>query len=262
MQSERDTRDGVSRSHGLFDSFQGFGSRRSMFPSLFGGRDPFGDPFFSRPIGSIFESSMFSPSSVSSDTPGSGRDNKISVSGKEPSIDHPDDVVDAERKGKDVTYRNDRNNVEGAQSQGHNFSVQTCRVTCGDVDGAYYTSTRTRRAGGDGVALEETKEADKTTGQATRRVSRGLHDKGHSVTRKLTSDGRVDVLQTLHNLNEDELPGFEVAWNGNVEGHLPSWKHEFDMHGSGSREQMGNAFLAGASSTFRANAKHQRNGIR
>ncbi|KAM1027890.1 hypothetical protein ACFX2A_041596 [Malus domestica] len=177
MQSERDTRDGVSRSHGLFDSFQGFGSRRSMFPSLFGGRDPFGDPFFSRPIGSIFESSMFSPSSVSSDTPGSGRANKISVSGKEPSIDHPDDVVDAERKSKDVTYRNDRNNVEGAQSQGHNFSVQTCRVTCGDVDGAYYTSTRTRRAGGDGVALEETKEADKTTGQATHRVSRGLHDK-------------------------------------------------------------------------------------
>ncbi|CAN6704175.1 unnamed protein product [Malus baccata var. baccata] len=259
MHSERDTRDGVSRSHGLLDGFQGFGSRRRMFPSLFGGRDPFGDPFFSGPIGSIFESSMFSPSSVSSDTPGSGRANKISVSGKEPSIEHPDDVVDAERKSKDVTYRNDRNNVEGAQSQGHNFSVQTCRVTCGDVDGAYYTSTRTRRAGGDGVALEETKEADKTTGQATHRVSR---DKGHSVTRKLTSDGRVDVLQTLHNLNEDELPGFEVAWNGNVEGHLPSWKHEFDMHGSGSREQMGKAFLAGASSTFIANAKHQRNGIR
>ncbi|TQE03374.1 hypothetical protein C1H46_011025 [Malus baccata] len=221
MHSERDTRDDVSRSHGLLDGFQGFGSRRSMFPSLFGGRDPFGDPFFSGPIGSIFESSMFSPSSVSSDTPGSGRANKISVSGKEPSIEHPDDVVDvgckmlmvamlnlAERKGKDVT------------------------VTCGDVDGAYYTSTRTRRAGGDGVALEETKEADKTTGQATHRVSRGLHDKGHSVTRKLTSDGRVDVLQTLHNLNEDELPGFEVAWNGNVEGHLPSWKHEFDMHGT------------------------------
>ncbi|KAM1002887.1 hypothetical protein ACFX13_003301 [Malus domestica] len=119
MQSERDTRDGVSWSRGLLYSFQGFGSRRSMFPSLFGGRDPFGDPFFSRPIGSIFESSMFGPSSRSSDTPESGRANKISVEelnsddeggedkvtgderdnigkqsvlGKEPSIEHPDDV--------------------------------------------------------------------------------------------------------------------------------------------------------------------------
>ncbi|RXH87387.1 hypothetical protein DVH24_034287 [Malus domestica] len=90
-----------------------------MFPSLFGGRDPFGDPFFSLPIGSIFESSMFGPSSRSSDTPESGRANKISVEelnsddeggedkvtgderdnigkqsvlGKEPSIEHPDDV--------------------------------------------------------------------------------------------------------------------------------------------------------------------------
>ncbi|XP_048422819.1 uncharacterized protein LOC103930501 isoform X1 [Pyrus x bretschneideri] len=150
----------------------------------------------------------------------------------------------AERKSKDVMYRNDRNNVEGAHSQGRNFSVQTCRVTYGGVDGAYNTSTRTRRAGGDGVSLKETKEAYKTTGQATHRISRGLHDKGHSVTRKLMSDGKVDVLQTLHNLNEDELPGFEVAWNGNVEGHLPGWKHEFDMHGSGSREQMGKAFSA------------------
>lgn len=58
----------------------------------------------------------------------------------------------ADRKSKDVTCRNDRNKVEGEQSQGRSFSVQTCRVTYGGVDGAYYTSTRTRRAGGDGVS--------------------------------------------------------------------------------------------------------------
>lgn len=133
MQSERDTRDGVSRSRGLLDSFQGFGSRRSMFPSLFGGRDPFGDPFFIRLIGSIFESSMFGPSSGSSDTPESGRANKISVeelnsddeggedkvtgderdnigkqsvSGKEPSIEHPDDVVDGSEISTSLLLRN------------------------------------------------------------------------------------------------------------------------------------------------------------
>ena len=58
----------------------------------------------------------------------------------------------ADRKSKDMTYRNDRNKVEGAQSQGPSFSAQTCRVTYGGVDGAYYTSTRTRRAGVDGVS--------------------------------------------------------------------------------------------------------------
>ncbi|BFG21737.1 hypothetical protein CerSpe_080110 [Prunus speciosa] len=270
MQSERDIRDGVSRSRDLSDSFQGFGSRRSMFPSLFGGRDPFDDPFFSRPLGSMFESSIFGPSAASSGTPcgranellveelnsddeggedkvtEDGRDNcgKQSVSSKEPTIEHPDDVVD-DRKSKDVTCRNDRNKVEGEQSQGRSFSVQTSRVTYGGVDGAYYTSTRTRRAGSDGVVLEESKEADRTTGQATHRISRGLHDKGHSVTRKLKSDGKVDMLQTLHNLNEDELPGFEEAWTGNVKGHLPGWRGEFNMHGnagSGSRQQNGNAF--------------------
>ncbi|TQD84800.1 hypothetical protein C1H46_029648 [Malus baccata] len=320
MQSERDNKASVSRSRGLLDSFRGFGSRRSMFPSLFGGRDPFDDPFFNHPIGSMFESSIFGPSSVSSDTPESGRANEISVeelnsddeggddivtgderdncgkqsvSSKEPSVEHPDDVLDEERKSKDVTYRNGRNKVEGTQTQVRGLSFQTCRVTYGGVDGAYYTSTRTRRAGSDGVVLEEAKEADKTTGQATHRISRGLYDKfngtgfyaivrhysfqpilfletatnydlflycivqfvavishifcGHSVTRKLKSDGKVDMLQTLHNLNEDELPGFEEAWTGNVGRHLPGWRHEFDMHGntssSTSREQSrGEAF--------------------
>ncbi|KAM1480517.1 hypothetical protein ACFX2I_027654 [Malus domestica] len=274
MQSERDNKGSVSRSRGLLDSFRGFGSRRSMFPSLFGGRDPFDDPFFNHPIGSMFESSIFGPSSVSSDTPESGRANEISVeelnsdgeggddivtgderdncgkqsvSSKEPSVEHPDDVLDEERKSKDVTYRNDRNKVEGTQTQVRGLSFQTCRVTYGGVDGAYYTSTRTRRAGSDGVVLEEAKEADKTTGQATHRISRGLYDKGHSVTRKLKSDGKVDMLQTLHNLNEDELPGFEEAWTGNVGGHLPGWRHEFDMHGNTSsstsrEESRGEAF--------------------
>lgn len=121
MQRERDIRDGVSLSRDLSDSFQGFGSRRSMFPSLFGGRDPFDDPFFSRPLGSTFESSIFGPSAAFSGTPQGGgakellveelnsddeggedkvtedgRDNcgKQSISSKEPTIEHPDDVED------------------------------------------------------------------------------------------------------------------------------------------------------------------------
>lgn len=83
---------------------------------------------------------------------------------------------------------------------------------------------------------------------------------GHTVTRKLNSDGRVDAMQTLHNLDEGQfmflaviidslllgrsmielilyclpgdLAGFEEAWNCNAKGDLPSWKHGLDMHGN------------------------------
>ncbi|XP_056690850.1 uncharacterized protein [Spinacia oleracea] len=49
--------------------------------------------------------------------------------------------------------------------------------------------------------MDDCKEADKRTDEATHRISRGLYEKGHSVTRKLNSDGNVDI-QTLYNLNE------------------------------------------------------------
>ncbi|XP_040870837.1 uncharacterized protein [Glycine max] len=72
----------------------------------------------------------------------------------------------------------------------------------------------------------ENKEADTTTGQATHRVTRGIHDKDHSVLRRLDSDGNVDTTQTLHNLNEDELVGFEEAWKGNNMAQFPG----FNVH--------------------------------
>ncbi|KAL2340101.1 hypothetical protein Fmac_008041 [Flemingia macrophylla] len=64
------------------------------------------------------------------------------------------------------------------------------------------------------VVLEEKKEVDTTTGQASHRITRGIYDKGHSVIRKLHLDGKVDIKQTLHNLNEDELARFEETWKG------------------------------------------------
>ncbi|GAV92207.1 hypothetical protein CFOL_v3_35588, partial [Cephalotus follicularis] len=250
----------------LFGGFRGFGNfgfHRSMMPSLFGGRDPFDDPFFTRPFGSMFESSMFGPRSASADrlqldgekgivieelnSDGEGEEDKgteaekyihqkNSGSGKEPSVEHPDDNVDE----RDVDgVRNDHNRVVESQPQSHSVSFKTCQVTYGGVDGAYYTSTRTRRTGDDGVVVEESKEADKTTGQAAHRISRGINDKGHSVTRKLNSDGKVDTVQTLHNLKEDELAGFEETWKGNVKGNMHHWNRGFGMHsnsGSSSSE--------------------------
>lgn len=64
-------------------------------------------------------------------------------------------VVDvAERNGKTLSSqnRNEPYKVKGTQTQHGSYSFQTCKVTYGGVDGAYYSSSRSRRAGGDGVS--------------------------------------------------------------------------------------------------------------
>ncbi|KAG7028364.1 hypothetical protein SDJN02_09545, partial [Cucurbita argyrosperma subsp. argyrosperma] len=115
-----------------------------------------------------------------------------------------------------------RPNQRHVRPQANSFTFQSSSVTYGSSNGTYYTSSRTRRAGSDGVVFEESKEADTATRQATHKVSRGLHNKGHSFTRKLNPDGKVDTMQTLHNLNGDELESFENAWARNSRS-LPSW---------------------------------------
>ncbi|KAI9080004.1 hypothetical protein K1719_038069 [Acacia pycnantha] len=263
MQRRRESSEKMFESRNSFGDFGdigGFGSHRSMLSNLFGGRDPFDDPFFTRPFDSIFGSTSSSAQrntqnmnkdkgvvikELDSDDEGDvnysengDEEKRHSRSTMEPSVEHPDDDDDdvhEERKLKLVTHRNDHYQVEPPKTS--NFTFQTCKVTYGGVDGAYYTSTRNRKTGADGVVMEESKEADKTTGQATHRISRGIHDKGHSFTRRLNSDGKIDTLQTLHNLNEDELSGFEEEWKGNNIGHLPGWR---GGHGTHWNESSGN----------------------
>ncbi|KAL7160298.1 hypothetical protein ABFS83_01G084400 [Erythranthe nasuta] len=147
---------------------------------------------------------------------------------KEPYVVDPDDEV-SEKRSRHMTRRNDVNRMHFARSlpQTRSFTFQSSSVSYGGANGAYYTSSSTRRTGSDGLTFEESKEADSSTRQATHRVSRGIHDKGHSFTRKLNSDGHVDTMQTLHNLHEDELGGFEEAWKGNARKHLHGWNGEF-----------------------------------
>ncbi|CAL5331433.1 unnamed protein product [Camellia sinensis] len=277
MQRDREVREGSINSGGLFDSFGSFGGlgrQRSMMSSIFRGRDPFDDPFFTRPFDSMFGPSMFSSGSPFRDSPQVGgskgpvieelntddeeeqADNmgaqedkekvkKSNGSNKAPNVEHPDDEAD-ERKSKDVTYRTDYNKVAVTKPRAQSVSFQ--KVTYGGINGAYYTATTTRKTGGDGVVLEECKQADKTTGQATHRISRGIHDKGHSVTRKLNSDGKVDTMQALHNLNEDELAGFEQSWKGNAERHLPGWDDRFNFNGTAGASSSGQRGHASGSS--------------
>lgn len=259
-----------------FDSFGGFGPRGSLMSSVFGGRDPFQDPFFARPFGSMMGPSMFDPNMFHSGGSPSGEATNNGFleqqhiqqnRSKGPIIQElssDDDNDDGETEEKNATSEglpkssnrpyvqdpdeeaedNIRNNVQyrnvSASPQARTYSFRSSTVTYGGLNGAYYTSSTTRKTSGDGVTVEESKEADTTTGKATHRISKGIHDKGHSVTRKLNSDGRVDTLQTLHNLNEDELASFEKVWTGKARQHLPAWNPGPDMsrmRGSGRDEQ-------------------------
>eukprot|EP00258_Populus_trichocarpa_P037303 XP_024453322.1 uncharacterized protein LOC7479227 isoform X2 [Populus trichocarpa] len=244
MQGGRGNRDPF---FGNGSPFGGFGSQRSLLSGFFGGRDPFDDPFFTRPFGGLFESTFFGSSGnpfpnmhpspfdnmhpsgyieqqvpepkksrgpiieeldpdnekTEGDEEKKENPRKHGMRSKEPFVEDPDDEAEV-RKSKHLQYRNDYSRFNGIESQpqGRRFTFQSSTVTHGGANGAYYTSSITRRAGSDGVTFEESKEANSATGQATHRVSRGLHNKGHSLTRKLKSDGRVDTMQTLHNLNE------------------------------------------------------------
>lgn len=160
----------------------------------------------------------------------------------EPFVECPDDEA-GERKSKQMVFRNDfqRANNEH-QPQVRSFSFQSSTVSYGGANGTYYTSSKTRRAGSDGLTFEESKEANSATGQASHRVSRGIQNKGHSLLRKLDSDGRVDSMQTLHNLNENELDGFEETWKGKARNQLPGLYGGFNLQGdtgSGSGVQNG-----------------------
>ncbi|XP_013672091.2 uncharacterized protein LOC106376543 isoform X1 [Brassica napus] len=90
------------------------------------------------------------------------------------------------------------------QPQTQGYSFQSSTVTYGGNDGNYYTSSTNRRTGSDGLTLEESKEANTATREAAHRISRGFHNKGHTVERTRNSDGRIGTNQILHNLNEEE----------------------------------------------------------
>ncbi|XP_022719561.1 uncharacterized protein LOC111277392 isoform X2 [Durio zibethinus] len=271
MQGGRGGRDPFFDFGDPFGGFGGFGGPRSLLSNFFGGREPFDDPFFTRPFGSMFESSFFGPGQspflnmhptgfIEHQAPEPKRprcpiiqelnsDDEKEVdkemkenhrkhgrSNDEPYVEVPDDEAEqSERRNRHLQYMDGYNNSYHRQQQQpetRSYTFQSSTVTYGGANGAYHTSSKTRRAGSDGVTFEESKEANTATGQASHRVSRGLYNKGHSVMRKMNSDGWVDTMQTLHNLNEDELAGFEKSWNVNAQKHLPGWSASFNGHDS------------------------------
>ncbi|KAL6495406.1 hypothetical protein OROGR_029969 [Orobanche gracilis] len=284
MQEGREVTENSNTSYGRFDSGFGFGGR--MFPSIFGGSDPFDDPFFTRPFGSMFGPSTFSSNNLANLQPTRSSEPKIEELNSDdevedaekqdndatdaawlnrnPLVEHPEDRTDdhgnISSNGKDMLHATNHDKVEANRQQPRSVSFQ--RVTYGGINGDYYTATTSRKTGNDGVTVEDSRQADMTTGHATHRISRGLHDKGHSVTRKLDSDGKVDTVQTLHNLNEDELAGFEQAWRSNGERLSHGWNDTFEFpanSGSGGMRQSRLASWGGWIDPFRQHSGNNRN---
>ncbi|CAM0912612.1 unnamed protein product [Alopecurus aequalis] len=281
-------RDGRERNDvfGAGDPFAGFGGGfaplGSSMPSLFGGRDPFDDPFFTQPFGGriggpgMFGPGLFGPMGAPSmfgafgpghgfleqaPPPRSNNDGRPVITEIDDDeegddgehgdrqtnhgayVQEPDDGDDGMQGGQ-VQLRGDPNRANGGgQPQSRTFTYQSSSLTYGGINGAYYTASKTRRSGSDGITMEESKEADTTTKEATHRISRGIHDKGHSLTKKLKADGKVDSTQILHNLNKDELPGFEESWKGNAGQHLPSWTQNSSISNG---DNFGNTYPAAA----------------
>ncbi|KAH0457208.1 hypothetical protein IEQ34_015115 [Dendrobium chrysotoxum] len=232
-----------------FPSYRGFARARSLSSSFFGGRGPFDDPFFADPFSAHPFRNIMGPSILENSIFGPHRNPFIDGSNFEFLEDQPlqqhrpsgpiieemsDDAEDVDetskeheegpekilRSGKEVyvqdpteksrgvkehqKYQNELCNASGGKPQTSKYTFHSSTMRYGGIDGTYYTSSTTRRMGGDG---------------------------GHSFTRRLNSDGRVHTMQTLHNLNQDELPGFEAAWKGNAGETLMGWNPGMGMHG-------------------------------
>ncbi|CAH1415614.1 unnamed protein product [Lactuca virosa] len=223
---------GRGRGRGDPFSFSGFGGM--PFPSLFGsgGRDPLDDPFFTQPFGG---NGMFQPSPFMGVPPfGSSL---FSPDGRSPFMDahaHTPTLYDHipnTSRGPIIEELNSDDEKEEPEAQlsvmrdthsrpqAHSFSFQSSSVTYGGSNGAYYTSSTTRRAGSDGVRFEEYKEADSVSGEAAHRISRGIHDKGHTVSRHLKSDGHVDTMQHCITSTKMKLMGLKRRGKEGVVGH-------------------------------------------
>ncbi|KAI3800463.1 hypothetical protein L1987_28554 [Smallanthus sonchifolius] len=166
---------------------------------LFGGKEPFDDPFFTEPF-----------------DPHVGSRKEITI--EELDDDGPDSVPNREAAVS---------KAPGHKSHDSNGFIFR-RVAYGGVNGVYYSSSVGQRTGSDGMVLLEIKEEDKTAGEALHTISRGIHEKGHTLTKRRDPSGKEDSLQILHNLNEDELNGFEENWKVNADKCMPGWNNGFN----------------------------------
>ncbi|KAE8730709.1 DHHC-type zinc finger family protein [Hibiscus syriacus] len=221
--------------------------------SLFGpGQSPFMDlhstgliehqaPEPKRPRGPIIEELNSDDEKEEPDNGMKGNPRKHGRSDPEPYVEVPDDEAEQSgRRNRHLQYVNGYNSSyqrqqQQQQPQTHSFTFQSSTVTYG---GMMELTILLPKQGGLEVMELPSRKAKKLT-----------QPQGHSVMRKLNSDGRVNTMQTLHNLNEgkssdlvnfpDELAGFEESWNGKAQKHMPGWVWQQWTKLAGRSERMG-----------------------
>lgn len=245
---------------------QGFRNRSSFFSDFFD-KDPFDDPFFTQPFGSMFASmnELFEPpqhrhskrhfDSRLQEQPSSRGvvieellpddheepEAARTRSHQEPIVEHPDD---------NALQRN--NSVgDGDVSKSFTQSYAFSSVTYGGPQGTYYKSSAMRRAGANGLFEEIRDEKDSINGHETSRVLHGLGNKGHAVTLKKSAGGKEDYVETLHNITEEEKKGFDETWKKNAKKYLPGFGRSrgLTMLKSDSAEREGSEAHASSSPT-------------
>ncbi|KAF2313159.1 hypothetical protein GH714_009537 [Hevea brasiliensis] len=142
-----------------------------------------------------------------------------------------DDPFFTQRENKHWQYINGHNRFHDIeqQPQTHSFTFQSSTMTYGGPNGSYYTSLKSTRTGSDGLTIEESKEADSVSRQATHRISRGLHNTLFvqvTLTRKLNSDGKVDTMQTCIIFKKMNLL-FSKKLGREMPDGLPGWSGSF-----------------------------------
>ncbi|CAM6126064.1 unnamed protein product [Calypogeia fissa] len=172
------------------------------------------------------------------DIVGAGQSN----SNEEPIVEHPEDD---DEKTETFRYQPRSDQLASSRSQSRRqtqsaynpvrtYSFQSSSVVYGGSNGQYYSSQTRRRQGPDGVIEEEHQEKDTTSGMESHRLSHGLHERGRSMTRKRNAEGREEKLETLHNLEEDEVQDFERTWETMAEKSLPKWNKSSSSQRLGS----------------------------
>ncbi|CAA6666832.1 unnamed protein product [Spirodela intermedia] len=186
-----------------FAGFGRFGTRGDLTPSFSGRCVPFGQPtkpfgemlgpsnfdqrvFGSRgrPFGDPVDGGFFGENREITSDDEAEKEEEDDTQMKEsatkrvrsdslPSVQEPDGEIEDENTRR-LQQKPGFLRAGSSLPQNSAFSFHSSTVTYGGLNGAYYTSSKTRRSGADGVVVEESREADATTGKATHRISRGI----------------------------------------------------------------------------------------
>ncbi|XP_055817449.1 uncharacterized protein LOC129886684 isoform X2 [Solanum dulcamara] len=131
---------------------------------LFGGKNPFDDPFFTEPFG-VWNDPCDGQQ---------GARKQITIEELNPQGDGDGgQAQENSEPRKDLVVNNKKPSKKANGS--HRFSYR--RVAYGGLNGMYYTCSEGRMTGPDGVVLAEMKEDDKTIGESLHTISKGIHNK-------------------------------------------------------------------------------------